>query len=122
MGGVKVSGFSGASSVPVGAVLKESYWALPGPYMANTAGRKLTYVEALEKAIKDKKKAVADHERSHRELYPGMDVVPLPPWITLDHRWVLEYHGGRLDTVIERRTFESLEAAERLLEVARLTK
>ncbi|MBN9214163.1 MAG: hypothetical protein J0J04_04985 [Microbacterium sp.] len=98
-----------AKVIPVGATLVDAYWAVPTPY--GEGPRFDTEDLAITAAVQKMREAIEQHKVAR-----GASYVPLPERITVDLRWRLTYPaGGGVDTVVARKTYESIVEAEESL-------
>lgn len=109
-------GMSSATSIPEGATLVSSYWAVPSHYLAGEPQE--SQIAALEFAITEKAKG----RDRHRENYnapngnePGY--VPYPETMYVDLRWEMKYTGGGIDLTVMQHRYEDIADAQTHLEL-----
>ncbi len=103
-----------ARTIPAGARVDRSYWALPTAY--SIGDEFSTEEQALSVGIDRMRAAVAGHQGGG---------VPLPERFEVDLRWTLSWArsadapAGGMDIVVSRRTYESVAEAEQHLSLIR---
>ena len=111
-GPVKTTGFEAAASVPVGAVIERVYFVEPGTSGYPAQGEREDYRDALVASIAAHEAAEARNRQARRHE-PDSVYLPLPERFSIDCRWKMSYpHGGGIDTVASRTTYDSIAEAK----------